>query len=62
MNKLPDYCYDCPCHDGEYSTCEADTEKRSTFEYRPYWCPLKEINRISVKNESYNVEKLSYER
>lgn len=42
MDALPDYCYNCPCNNGEHSICEADKERRSTFEYRPYWCPLKE--------------------
>lgn len=45
MDVLPDYCYDCPCNNGEHGRCEADKEKRSTFEYRPYWCPLKEQER-----------------
>lgn len=44
MDALPDYCYDCPCNNGEHSTCEADKENRSTYEYRPYWCPLKEVS------------------
>ena len=43
MDALPDYCYRCPCNNSEHSRCEADKEKRSTFEYRPYWCPLKEF-------------------
>ena len=40
MDSLPEYCYECPCNNGEHGICEADKEKRSTFEYRPYWCPL----------------------
>ena len=44
MDALPDYCYECPCNNGEHSQCEADKEKRSSFEYRPYWCPLKEVD------------------
>ena len=43
MEELPNYCYECPCNNGEHGRCEADKEKRSTFEYRPYWCPLKDI-------------------
>lgn len=43
MDALPDYCYDCPCNNGEYGICEADKEKRSAW-VRPYWCPLKEIS------------------
>lgn len=40
MHKLPEYCYDCPCHDSEFSRCSADTEGRDSI-YRPFWCPLK---------------------
>lgn len=43
MKELPNYCYECPCHNGEHGMCEADTEKRSTLEYRPYWCPLTKV-------------------
>ena len=43
MDALPDYCYDCPCHNGEDGRCRADANGRHTSEYRPYWCPLKEI-------------------
>ena len=50
MEKLPNYCYECPCNNGECGRCEADKEKRSTFEYRPYWCPLKEINNDTNRN------------
>jgi hypothetical protein len=41
MESLPDHCYECPCHDGD-SGCQADKERRYS-DYRPYWCPLKEI-------------------
>jgi len=44
MDVIPEYCYECPCNNGEYGRCEADKEKMSTFEYRPYWCPLKEVS------------------
>lgn len=44
MDALPDYCYDCPCHNGEDGQCRADANGRYTSDYRPYWCPLKEIN------------------
>ena len=50
MDALPDYCRDCPCNNGEHSICEADKEKRSTFEYRPYWCPLKEVSSDAYEN------------
>lgn len=41
MSELPEYCYNCPCHDGENDKCRADTEGRTSI-YRPFWCPLKE--------------------
>lgn len=43
MDYLPEHCYECPCHDGESGYCQADKEWRYS-EYRPYWCPLKEVN------------------
>ena len=45
MTELPEYCYKCPCHDGENGQCDADPERRYSFEYRPFWCPLEEVNR-----------------
>ena len=44
MESLPEYCYECPCHDGESGYCQADKERRYSLEYRPFWCPLKEIH------------------
>lgn len=41
MLELPEYCYNCPCHDGENDKCRADTEGRTSI-YRPFWCPLRE--------------------
>ena len=41
MSELPEYCYNCPCHDGENDKCRADTEGRTSI-YRPFWCPLRE--------------------
>lgn len=43
IDALPDYCYECPCHDGESGYCQADKERRYS-DYRPYWCPLKKID------------------
>lgn len=43
IDELPDYCYECPCHDGESGYCQADKERRYS-DCRPYWCPLKEIH------------------
>ena len=39
MTKLPKYCYDCPCHNGESGYCQADKEHRYCID-RPLWCPL----------------------
>lgn len=44
IDAIPDHCYECPCHDGESSYCQADKEQRYYSYYRPYWCPLKEID------------------
>lgn len=43
MESLPEYCYECPCHDGESGYCQANKERRYS-EYRPFWCPLKEVH------------------
>lgn len=43
MDELPDYCYECPCYNGEHCYCQADKERRYS-EYRPYWCPLKKTH------------------
>ena len=43
MTDLPEYCYECPCHDGESGYCQADKENRYSV-YRPFWCPLVKIN------------------
>jgi len=42
MESLPEHCYECPCHDGESGYCQADKEQRYS-DYRPFWCPLKEV-------------------
>ena len=52
MTELPDYCYNCPCHDGETGCCKADENKRYNSEYRPFWCPLKEIENEACKKEN----------
>lgn len=38
--ELPIYCYDCPCHNGENGRCNITGD--STFDKRPFDCPLKE--------------------
>ena len=38
--EMPEYCYDCPCEDGENGVCKADAKRRSVFCDRPFWCPL----------------------
>ena len=42
MDLLPEHCFKCPCHDGESGYCQADASHRYS-DYRPFWCPLKEI-------------------
>jgi len=59
MNALPDYCHDCPCNNSEHSRCEADKERRSTFEYRPYWCPLKEVRSICESMAKLRVDSIA---
>jgi len=49
IDALPDHCYECPCHDSESCYCQADKERRYS-EYRPYWCPLKEIHNKGENN------------
>lgn len=56
MNSLPEYCWQCPCHDRENGQCQADAEKRYTIEYRPYWCPLKEITQVKTKKDAIAVK------
>ena len=50
IDELPDYCYECPCHDGESGYCQADKERRCS-DYRPYWCPLKEIHSVMLERK-----------
>ena len=50
MTDLPEYCYECPCHDGESGYCQADKEQRCSV-YRPFWCPLVEISNEFVKGD-----------
>ena len=53
MTDLPEHCYDCPCHDGESSYCQADKEHRYSFD-RPFWCPLVKISdeKVRINNEA----------
>lgn len=39
--EMPIYCYDCPCHNGENGRCNITGD--STFDKRPFDCPLKEV-------------------
>jgi len=60
MDLLPEHCFECPCHDGESGYCQADKEQRYS-DYRPYWCPLKEI--IQCKDcKPYNKASCDCER
>ena len=49
MINLPEHCYECPCHDGESGYCQADKEHRYS-DYRPFWCPLVEVNNDILYN------------
>lgn len=42
MSELPEFCYKCPCHDGDFNRCNADSKKPTPI-FRPSWCPLKEM-------------------
>lgn len=42
MDAIPECCYECPCSNGESGYCQIDKERRYS-DYRPYWCPLKDI-------------------
>lgn len=37
--NLPEYCYDCPCHNGEYGYCQISKDYIMGIE-RPAKCPL----------------------
>lgn len=39
--EMPIYCYDCPCHNGENGRCNITGD--STYDKRPFDCPLKEV-------------------
>lgn len=39
--EMPIYCYDCPCHNRENERCNITGD--STFDKRPFDCPLKEV-------------------
>ena len=52
---LPDRCYDCPCYDPQNSCCKADLTRRSTYEWRPFWCPAEqELSRPQMTVPEYN--------
>ena len=54
IDTLPDRCYECPCRDGESGYCQADKERRYS-DYRPYWCPLKEIHDdLALEDDVHN--------
>lgn len=39
--EMPIYCHDCPCQNGENGCC--NITNYSTFDKRPFDCPLKEV-------------------
>jgi hypothetical protein len=47
MDELPEMCYDCPCHNGENSTCNAMKDRMYVSDWRPFWCPLKEVKEVN---------------
>ena len=61
--EMPIYCYDCPCQDGENGRCNITGD--STFDKRPFDCPLRE-ERIGkwvselVKHEDWKGNMQSY--
>lgn len=46
--ELPKYCYDCPCHNGENGRCNITGD--STFDKRPFDCPLKEVKLADLQS------------
>ena len=40
--EMPNWCWDCPCVNGEYGYCQADKEERQIEDPngRPSWCPI----------------------
>lgn len=50
LKELPENCYDCPFSIN--GICQADNQKRTSQEYRPFWCPMK-IKKIKVDNSDY---------
>lgn len=55
MTELPEHCWECPCHDGESGYCQADKEHRYS-DYRPFWCPLSEIDTTEETNKTAKIE------
>ena len=56
IDSLPDHCHECPCQNVETGRCQADKERRYS-DYRPYWCPLKEIHVKEQKTVRNSVSK-----
>lgn len=42
--KMPTYCFDCPCHNGENGRCQISGN--FTADRRPFDCPLSEVDEI----------------
>ena len=55
MTKLPEHCYDCPCHNEESGYCQANKEHHYCID-RPSWCPLLQI---SVEEMKRKIEELN---
>lgn len=41
--EMPEYCYECPCHNGESGYCQLYKDRYLSSIYRPAKCPLVEI-------------------
>lgn len=61
MKSLPDRCGECPMNNMESSYCQGDECKRSTFEWRPFWCPLSERDE-NFKNDTDTIKSNMYKR
>jgi hypothetical protein len=48
MKELPERCACCPMNSDSYE-CKADEYLRKTRAWRPFWCPLKEIEEKGEK-------------
>lgn len=50
--EMPEYCYDCPCHNSENGQCKITKDYESMK--RPFDCPLKSVEGLIEKIKEYN--------